>query len=94
MIGFALNFTIESALFNDFLHEEAIQLSLNTLKVSRKYLSCQQHKWLYERAKKFNLATGTGYHATWGWMNPWSKDTFEWIWKTADERLRNMAPSC
>jgi len=40
--GFTLNFIIESGTFNAFLHEEANQLIIKTLRCARRYLTCEK----------------------------------------------------
>lgn len=91
---FALNFVIESALFSDFLHQEAVQLTLNTLKVARMYLPCAEYKYLYNRAEKHGLNAAIQSHNEWGWINPWSRDTFDMIYQKASSEFRSMKPGC
>lgn len=94
LAGFVLNFTIESGTFNNFLHEEANQLVLNTLKCARRHLLCGEYKWLWLRAKETVTAPGEENFENWGWTNPYNQNTFAWIFMETERKMKGLDVSC
>lgn len=89
-----LNFVIESALYNDFLHHEATQLCIRTLKSCRKHVTCAEYKWLYERAVRLGLLTGIKAHEDQGFLNPWGDESFQWLFQKFTAELNDLKPDC
>jgi len=92
--GFTLNFIIESGTFNNFLHEEANQLILKTLKCARKHLTCEETKWLHKRAGKNVSGPGKDNFEQWGWTNPFDQETFAWIFMETERQMKGLKPRC
>lgn len=84
VVSLILDFTIESALFNDFLHHEAVQLAMRTLKRASSALTCGQYKFIYARTLEVALATGYRVHMEYGWLNPWTRETYDHLFATWD----------
>lgn len=94
VVSITLDFTIEGALFNDFLHHEAVQLSLRTLKRAAPILTCAQYKFIYARAIEVALATGYRAHMEYGWLNPWTRETYDNLFQTWDREFSELYPTC
>lgn len=94
VVSLTLDFTIEGALFNDFLHHEAVQLSLRTLKRAAPLLDCGQYKFLYARALEVALATAYRAHMEYGWLNPWTRETYDNLFDSWDREFADLYPNC
>jgi len=92
--GFTLNFIIESGTFNAFLHEEANQLIIKTLRCARRYLTCEEVKYLHKRAGKNVSGPGKDNFERWGWTNPFNQETFAWVFMETERLMKMLEPGC